>query len=370
MIVSSVLPKVPQEILDLVPYDPGKPVEELEREMGISGAIKLASNENPLGPAPGAVEAITKMLPNIHRYPDGAGYALRKALADKYHLDMGQVALGNGSDEIIEMLTRAFIRPGEEALAAKPSFLMYSKLVQVSGGNLIEVPLKDFQIDLEAMLEAITPKTRLVFVNSPNNPAGSAVSKDDLSLFLDNVPRGVLVVLDEAYIDFVSDPDVADGLDFLDHSTPVVVMRTFSKSYGLAGMRIGYAFASEEIIAIFNRVRPPFNTSILAQAGALGALDDQEFLARTVELTHQGLEEFYACFKQLGLYYVPSQTNYVLVRLGDNAPRVNQELMKRGVIVRSMASYDMAEFLRVSVGLPEENTRFCNTLRDILQEAV
>lgn len=362
------IPAIPPEIESLEPYKPGKPLEELERELGIKGAVKLASNENPLGPSPKAMEAVRAAAANLHRYPDGAGFELRSALARRFGLRLEQTCLGNGSDEIIEFLARAFIRPGQEALAAAPSFLMYSKLVQVAGGRLREVPLKDFRIDLPAMLAAITPQTRLVFINNPDNPAGTALSHDELAGFLDQVPEGVLVVLDEAYIDFVSDPQVADGVDFLDHPTPVVVMRTFSKSAGLAGLRIGYALGPEEVIAAFDRVRQPFNTSIPAQAGALAALEDREFLERTRSLVREGLQTFYRCFDGLGLPYVPSQANFVLVRIGPQAKEVCDALLQRGVIVRYMGSYQLPEYLRISVGLPEENQRLVQELSAMLQE--
>lgn len=361
-------PAIPPEIEALVPYKPGKPIEELERELGIKGAIKLASNENPLGPSPKAMEAMQAALGNLHRYPDGAGFELRSALAKKYGVSFEQTCIGNGSDEIIEFLARAYVRPGQEALAAAPSFLMYSKLVQVAGGKLHEVPLKDFRIDLDAMLAAITPNTRLVFVNNPDNPAGTAVSKTELAGFLDRVPKGVLVVLDEAYIDFVTDSDVALGTDFLGHDTPVLVMRTFSKSAGLAGLRIGYALGPVEVIAAFDRVRQPFNTSILAQVGGCAALADEDFLGKTRQLVVNGLETFYQCFKEIGLFYVPSQTNFVLVRIGPKAKEVADLLLRRGVIIRHMGSYDLPEFLRISVGLPEENQRFAEALKDIMQK--
>jgi histidinol-phosphate aminotransferase len=366
-VVSRNTPAIPPEIEELVPYKPGKPIEELERELGIKGAIKLASNENPLGPSPKAVEAMQAALTGLNRYPDGAGFELRSALAKKFGVSFGQTCIGNGSDEIIEFLARAYVRPGQEALAAAPSFLMYSKLVQVAGGRLYEVPLKDFRIDLDAMLAAITPQTRLVFVNNPDNPAGTAVSKAELSSFLDRVPKGMLVVLDEAYIDFVTDPDVALGTDFLDHDTPVLVMRTFSKSAGLAGLRIGYALGPEEVIAAFDRVRQPFNTSILAQVGGCAALADGDFLRQTRQLVIEGLNTFYKCFDDLELSYVPSQTNFVLVRIGSKAKEVADLLLRRGVIIRYMGSYDLPEFLRISVGLPEENQRFAEALEDIIQ---
>ena len=366
--MSRKLPLVPPEITALVPYKPGKPIEELERELGISGAIKLASNENPLGPSPRSLEAMAAALANLHRYPDGAGFALRQALAAKFKVGFGQTCIGNGSDEIIEFLARAYIRPGQRALAARPSFLMYSKLVQVAGGRLVETPLDaDYRIDLAAMLAAITPETRLVFLNNPDNPAGTAVSREQLRDFLDQVPAGVLVVLDEAYIDFASDPEVAQGVDFLDHPTPVVVMRTFSKIAGLAGLRIGFALGPEEVIAAFDRVRQPFNTSSLAQAGALAALGDQEFVVRTRELVWRGLQDFYRCFEALGLFYVPSQANFVLVEIGEQAPAVAEALLRRGVIVREMTSYGLPRCLRVSVGLDQENARFISELTAILR---
>ena len=360
------IPSIPPEIEELKPYEPGKPIEELERELGIKGAVKLASNENPLGPSPMAVKAIQESLSSLHRYPDGAGFALRQALADKFGVEFGRTAIGNGSDEIIEFLARAFIRPGQEAVAAAPSFLMYSKLVQVAGGRLLETPLRDFRIDLDRVLSIMTPRTRLAFINNPDNPAGTAFTKKEFTSFLDRVPKGVLVVLDEAYIDFATDPDCAKGDEFLDHPTPVVVMRTFSKSAGLAGLRIGYALGPLEVIRAFDRVRQPFNTSIPAQVGALAALGDDDFLTRTKKLIKEGLETFYACFEELGLFYVPSQTNFVLAKIGPRAREVADKLLRKGVIIRYMGSYDLPEFIRVSVGLAEENQRFVDGLKDLL----
>jgi histidinol-phosphate aminotransferase len=355
--------------LELEPYRPGKPLEELERELGITGAVKLASNENPLGPSPKAVEAMAEALGSLHRYPDGAGWELRTALAAKFGVEFGQTCIGNGSDEIIEFLARAFIRPGQEAVAAAPSFLMYSKLVQVAGGRLREAPLSDFRIDPEAMLAAVGPQTRLMFVNNPDNPAGTALTGEELGWLLERVPRGVVVVLDEAYLDFATDPAVARGEDFLGHDTPVVVMRTFSKSAGLAGLRIGYALAPAEIVAAFDRVRQPFNTSILAQVAGLAALEDEEFLERTRRLVAEGLETFYACFDRLGLFHPKSQANFVLVRVGPRAGQICDTLLQRGVIVRHMGSYGLPDFLRVSVGLAGENARFVEEFTRLVEEA-
>jgi histidinol-phosphate aminotransferase len=359
---------VPPEIINLVPYKPGKPIEELERELGISGAIKMASNENPLGPSPKAMAAISDYLKNLHRYPDGASFELRKALSQRLGLAMEQILPTNGSNEVIELLCRAFIRPGDEALSAQYPFSMYPKLVQVAGGVLREVPLKDFRVDLQALAKAIVERTRLVFVNNPHNPAGTAITSAEFRAFLKQVPEGVLVVLDEAYIEFASDPEVAQGRDFLSEDVPVVVMRTFSKSYGLAGLRIGYGLSSPEVMSILNRVRQPFNTSIPSQVAAVAALADEEFLRRSVEITQQGLAELYACFDRLGLSYVPSQANFVLVKVGPAAIQIQQDLLKRGVIVRPMDSYQLPDYLRISVGLPEENQRFIREFKELIGE--
>ena len=366
--MSKQLPPVPPEILNLVPYKPGKPIEELERELGISGAIKLASNENPLGPSPKAMEAVRACAAGLHRYPDGAAFELRSALAAHLGLAREQILPANGSNELIEWLCRAFVRPGDEVVAAQYPFGMYGKLVQVAQGRLVEVPLVDFRLDLPAMVAAIGSRTKLVFVNNPHNPAGSAVSAEALAVFLEQVPSGVLVVLDEAYIDFADDPRVARGDAFLEGDTPVLVMRTFSKSYGLAGLRIGYGLGSAELIDVLNRVRQPFNASLVSQAAAAAALADREFLARTVELTAQGRESFYACFDQLGLTYVPSQANFVLVKVGPRAGEIQQALLRRGVIVRPMDSYGLPQYLRISVGLPQENQRFVEQFSDLVRE--
>lgn len=368
MSIESKLPPVAPEITSLKPYEPGKPIEELERELGITGAIKLASNENPLGPSPKAIEAVRNGSGRLHRYPDGAGFDLRKAIAARQNLDMENICLANGSNEIIEFLCKSFIRPGDDALAAQYAFSMYQTLITVAGGTLRQIDLKDFQIDLDAIVDAIGPRTRLVFINSPHNPAGTAVSKAEFSAFLDKVPDGVCVVIDEAYVDFAEAPQALNGRDFVDDDSPVVVMRTFSKSYGLAGLRIGYALAARHVVALFNRVRQAFNTSIPSQEAALAALADDEFLERTLSITRQGRQDFYACFEDLGLSYTPSQANFVLVRIGPQAAEVADKLLRQGVIVRNMASYHLPEYLRISVGLPEENQRFISELRGIMAE--
>ena len=368
MSIENKLPPVAPEIVSLKPYEPGKPIEELERELGITGAIKLASNENPLGPSPKAMAAVRDGAWRLHRYPDGAGFELRKAIAAKQGLDLANICLGNGSNEVIEFLCKSFIRPGDDALAAQYAFSMYQTLVTVAGGTLRQVDLRDFRVDLDAIAAAIGHRTRLVFINSPHNPAGTAVSKAEFSEFLAKVPAGVCVVIDEAYVDFADDLQALCGRDFVADDSPVVVMRTFSKSYGLAGLRIGYAMAARHVVSLFDRVRQAFNTSIPSQEAALAALADDEFLAKTVAVTSQGRRDFYACFEDLGLSYMPSQANFVLVHIGPQAAEVADKLLRRGVIVRYMASYHLPEHLRISVGLPEENQRFISELRSIMAE--
>ena len=360
------LPPVLPGIESLVPYQPGKPIAEVKRELGIDNVIKLASNECPLGTSPLALAAIKTALPGIFRYPD-SGFELRQALAKTHRVNVDQVCLGNGSNEIIEFLCRTFMRPGDAALAAAPSFLMYEKLVQVAGGVLREVPMNaEYRIDLPALLATITPQTRLIFINNPDNPAGTIVYRQEVADFLDKVPQGVVVALDEAYMDFVDDPQCAHGEEFLNHETPVVIMRTFSKIVGLAGLRIGYALANEKIISYFNKVRQSFNTSMLAQVAALGALDDKDFIDRHVKLVLAERQRYYEAFTSMELFYLPSQANFILVRVGRQAQEVFHKMMRQGVIIRWMGSYNLPEFLRISIGLPEENQRCLDTLRQVL----
>jgi histidinol-phosphate aminotransferase len=362
------LPPVPERIKQLTPYKPGKPIEELERELGITGAIKMASNENPLGPSPKAREAVRQCAANLHRYPDGAAFELRTALARRLGLELNQVAVTNGSNEMIELLCRAFVRPGDKVIAAQYPFSMYAKLVTVAGGELVEVPLKDFQIDLDGLGAAMDEATRLVFVNSPHNPAGSALTREEFSRFLDQTPPGVLVVADEAYIDFADDPDVARGAELVNNDRPLVVMRTFSKSYGLAGLRIGVGLGPVAVMDILNRVRQAFNTSIPAQVAALAALSDEEFLKRSLGLVIEGRKMLYQAFEQLGLWHQPSQANFVLVKVGPRAMDIHQALLRRGVIVRPMDSYELPEYLRISVGTEQENQRFIKEFSALVQE--
>jgi histidinol-phosphate aminotransferase len=344
-----------ESIESLVPYPPGKPIEELERELGIRGSIKLASNENPLGPSPMAIQAILDHVQKIHRYPDGSGFYLKSRLSSALHLPQEQIIIGNGSNELIELIVRTFLIPGEQVIQAFPTFLVYEKIVAGAGGKMVSVPLKQFKLDLQAIADAVTSETKIIFLNNPNNPTGSALSEQEMAGFLSVVPQDVVVVLDEAYIDFVSDPSVARGLDLLSHHALFVVLRTFSKLYGLAGLRIGYGFGSEKVIDYMNRVRQPFNVNTLAQAAATAALDDTEFVSRTLKTVREGLAYLYDELDRLGLEYLPTQTNFFLIKAPFGGRKTYELMLKEGVIVRAMDAYGLGDYIRINVGLPQEN---------------
>jgi len=354
--------KVPEYILSIKPYVPGKPLEELEREYGISDSIKLASNENPIGPSPRAVKAIEGALSRLNRYPDGSGHDLVMKLSEHLGVSHGNIVLGNGSDEIIGMLTNAFLVRGDEVIIPRPSFLMYEIMARSAGARPVFVPLKSLSIDLESIAEKISDKTRLIFLCNPNNPTGSIISGKRFAQFIQKVPQNVIVVADEAYIEFVRDKNCFKSMDYINSEHNVVTLRTFSKIYGLAGLRIGYGVMSEAISGILNRIRPPFIASIPAQAGAAAALDDKVFFRKTVRLVHDGLDFMYESLKARGIRYFPTQANFFLVDTGKNADDVFESMLKQGVIVRSMTSYGYPGYIRVSVGLRKENIRFIKAL--------
>lgn len=351
---------------DLVPYPPGKPIEELERELGISGSIKLASNENPLGPSPLAVQTVINKSSTLNRYPDGSGYYLKSKLSKKFNIPFDQIILGNGSNELIELIIRTFLSPGDHTIQPFPTFLVYEKIVKGAGGNMTSVPLSNLSIDLKGILNAITPKTKVIFICNPNNPTGAAISKDDMLQFLREIPGDIIVVLDEAYIEFTTDEKTANGIDLLDAHSFLLVLRTFSKLYGLAGLRIGYGFAPQMVVDYMNRVRQPFNANTLAQAAATAALDDSSFVHKTLQVVREGLH--YLCYNldEMGLQYVPTQTNFFLIKTPGGGKRIYELMLKQGVIVRSMDSYDLPDYIRISIGLPEENERFIETLKRVL----
>lgn len=357
---------VPDHIRDIRPYVAGKPIEELEREHGIRDSVKLASNENPLGPSPKAMEAVNAALAGLHRYPDAAGYELTGAIASHLGVAPEKVVLGNGSDDLIGMLTRALLVPGSAAVLPAPSFLMYEISVRSAGARPVTVPLSSSGIHLEGMLEALTPETRMIFLCNPNNPTGTVISRSALRGFLDRVPEGVVVVIDEAYIEFARDPECAGGIEEIDRGRPVAVLRTFSKAYGLAGLRIGYGVMPEELSGVLHRIRQPFNAGLLAQVGARAALGDTAFLERTLRTVHEGLDFLYRAVEGMGLRYFPSQANFFMIDTGRSADEVFERLLRHGVIVRSMTSYGYPRYIRVSAGTPEENRRFVRALEQVV----
>ncbi len=357
---------VPDYILSIRPYVPGKPIEELEREYGVSDSIKIASNENPLGPSPRAVQAIWDAIKNLHRYPDSRGYELIDKISRKLEVLPTNIVLGNGSDEIIGMVTRALLQPGDEAILPQPSFLMYEILVRSSGAQPVFVPLKSLYIDLEMIKANMTPKTKMVFICNPNNPTGTVISKSQFHRFIESIPQEVVVVVDEAYIEFVRDQNCLKSIDYLNSDKPVVTLRTFSKIYGLAGLRIGYGIMPEEISGLLNRIRQPFNASTLAQVGACAALEDEAFFSETIRVIHEGLEFLYHSLDRLGIKYFTTQANFFLIDVKQNADDIFERMLKEGVIIRSMVSYGYPEFIRINVGLPEENIRFIKALEKVL----
>jgi histidinol-phosphate aminotransferase len=358
--------RVPQGIRGIAPYVPGKPIEELEREYGISDSIKLASNENPLGPSPRAVAAVGQALASLHRYPDSAGHDLTRRLAQKLGVIPQNIVLGNGSDEVIGMLARVFLQPGDEVVLPRPSFLMYEIMARAADAVPRPVALRGLTIDLEAVAGAIGPATRMIFLCNPNNPTGTIFKRRDLDRFLERLPEGVVVVLDEAYIEFASDPDCPRGTDYLDSGCALATLRTFSKAYGLAGLRIGYGVMPVEMAALLHRVRQPFNAGTLAQAGALAALDDEPFLDRTRTLVRDGLSALQSALDRLGVRCFPTQSNFFLIDVDTEAERVFEKMLHKGVIVRSMAAYGYPRYIRVNVGLAEENERFLVALKEVL----
>jgi histidinol-phosphate aminotransferase len=328
---------IPEYILDIDSYKPGKPMEELEREYGISDAIKLASNENPLGPSPKAIEAARACLDNVHRYPDGSGWALVSKIAAQLGLQPDNIVLGNGSDEIIGMLTRVLLRPGDEVLVPQPTFSMYDIMVRSAGAATVSVPLDGaMAIDLTAMHGRLTPRTRMVFVCNPNNPTGTVITRKQFEAFLRDLPAGVVVVIDEAYIEFVTDPDCVRGTDYLQEESPMVLLRTFSKAYGLAGLRIGYAVMPAELSGYIHRIRQPFNAALPAQVAAAAALEDDAFLQQTLQTVHTGLAYLHRSLQQLGIRYFPTQSNFFLIDVTRSADEVFEQMLRKGVIIRSI----------------------------------
>ena len=357
-----------QHLMGIMPYVPGKPVEEVQRELGLSQVHKLASNENILGPSPKAVEAILKAASAVNFYPDGSCYYLVDTLARKHGVKPSQIIIGNGTDEVIRLLCNALLGPDGNVVYAHPSFVMYKISSMVMNAARIEVPLKDtYTHDLPALAAAVTPQTRMVFVCNPNNPTGTIVKKREVDQFLDALPEGVLAVFDEAYFEYVEDADYPDSLDYFKTGRPVVTLRTFSKVYGLAGLRVGYGIMDESLAGVLHRVRNPFNVNALAQAAAVAAAGDAEHLAAAKAFNSQGKNYLHAEFDRMGLSYAKSEANFVLVDIGRDSQEVFEILLQKGVIVRPGKFLGFPTHLRVSIGDSAGNQAFIKALQEILK---
>lgn len=358
--------KVHPDIAGIKPYVPGKPIESLEREIGITGSIKLASNENPLGASKKALAAIRRGLKKVRYYPDGAATELKEALAEKWKTTPSEVIIGNGSNEIIELLVKTFLLPGDEAVMASPSFSLYSLMVATAHAKSVQIPLKAGRVDLSAMAKAVTKKTKLVFVCNPNNPTGTIVCQSEVARFLSRIPKRVLVVFDEAYGEYASDPGFPASVQLLREGASVMMLRTFSKLYGLAGLRIGYGITRPEVVDYLNRVRQPFNVNLPAQQAALAALSDEDHVSESLRLNRAGKDYLMHQFDLMGVRYIPSESNFICFSLPGSDLEIGRDvylaLLRKGVIIRQLEG----RHLRVTVGLTKENRRFIRTLKEVL----
>ena len=358
--------RIPRHLRSFAAYVPGKPIEEVERTLGIRDAVKLASNENPLGPSPKAAEAIRQVAGRVHRYPDGNGYALRQALAARLDVPEAQIVLGNGSTELVELLAKAFLADGAGAVVADQAFIMYRIAVAAMAAPLTLVPLRDDRHDLRAMADACDDRTSLVYIANPNNPTGTYVTRLEVEDYFRRVPPHVLTVLDEAYLDYVEAADFPDGLELLKGGKSLAVLRTFSKIHGLAGMRIGYAATLKDVAAVLESVRSPFNTSVPAQAAALAALGDTAHVARSRTENARGARFLQDELRRRGVGFVPTVANFLLVRTGMSGEDLHQRLLRLGVIVRPMEAYGYPDGIRVSIGTGEELRKFLEALDRVL----
>lgn len=355
-------------IQGLSPYQAGKPIEELQRELGLSDIVKLASNENPLGPSAAVIAACEKAARDITRYPDANGFELKRAIAEKFNLQPNQLTLGCGSNDVLDLIARAFLNPNVSAVFSQYGFIVYPIATQACGARAIVTRAKNWGHDLDAMAAAITDDTRVVFIANPNNPTGTWLNKTDLQTFLRAVPERVVVVLDEAYTEYVESPEFPNGFDLLAEFPNLVVTRTFSKAYGLAALRVGYAVSNSQIADLLNRVRAPFNVNSIALAAAVAALHDDNYLRRSRSMNAQGMQQIIDGLNKHGLRYIPSAGNFITVEMPNDVVPVYQKLLQEGVIVRPLAPYQMPNHLRVSIGLPQENAKFLSALTKVLAE--
>ncbi len=354
-------------ILNVKPYVPGKPINEVKRELGLKDVIKLASNESPYPPSPKVLKTIQEALPELNRYPDGNCYYLRRKLAENLGVDPRQLLFGNGSDEIIVLAVRGFVNEGDEVVVAEPSFLIYEIASQIAGANIKAVPLKDFYYDLPQMKEAVTKKTKLIFLGNPDNPSGKYFTQSQIEQFLEGIPPSVLVLIDEAYYEYVQADDYVNSLNLLKKYKNILITRTFSKMYGLAGLRIGYGVGNQEMINYLDRLREPFNVNSLAQAAALACLEDKRYYAELLKKINEGRKFLYENLKELGLSYVESFTNFILIKLDKpGASLAAQNLLKKGIIVRDMSAWGLKNYLRITIGTDVENKKLIKALEEIV----
>lgn len=360
--------KVSNTVESIKPYEAGKPIKELEREYQITNTVKLASNENPLGFSPKVIAAVTENLSNMNRYPEPIAHDLCQKLARLYQVGLENIVLGNGSDDIIALLCHGFLNPGDEALMPLPSFLMYEISVKVAKGVPVMVPLTDYTTNLDGIVKKVGPKTKLVFITNPFNPTGSTITRDEFLAFSNQLPRDVIIVVDEAYIEFVRDVSVFNSLDDPLNDSRLVTLRTFSKAYGLAGFRLGYGIMERGIAEILNRIRQPFNVNTLAQVAGEAAISDHEFLDKSIKTIHGGIDYLCSELTKMGLAPLPTQSNFLMVDLKTDANTVFTDMLEQGVIVRSMKSYGFDTFLRVNAGTVEENKIFISVLKNVLKK--
>lgn len=359
---------VRKNILNMQPYLPGKPIKEVQRELGINNIVKLASNENSFGPSKLAVGAMKKGMVELNRYPEGSGPYLRQALSKKLKVRCENLILGNGTDELIELIAKVFLKTKDEIIVSEGAFIRYEMAGDLMGCKVVSVPMKNFTHDLEGFKRAITPRTKIVFIANPNNPTGTYVNKTDVDRFMRGIPSRVLVVFDEAYYEYVREKDYPETLNYVRKRRNVIVLRTFSKIYSLAGLRIGYCIAVPEIIDYLNRIRPPFNTNALAQLAAEAALKDTSHLAKARKLVRDGKKLLYRNFEQMGLSYVPSAANFILLDVKQKSRKVFKDLLREGVIVRAMEEYGFTSYIRVTIGLETENRKFIKALKKVLKK--
>ncbi len=352
-------------LLRVATYKPGKPIEELQRELGLKTISKLASNENPFPPSPKVVRAICRAATRVNRYPESIPFYLRERLCKSLHLDPSQLIFGNGSDELIVFAVRSLVGPGDEIMTSTPTFLIYKIAGMVEGIRVREIPMKNFKYDLKEMKSSITDRTKLIFIANPDNPTGSYLTREEISMFMTDLPEHVVVFFDEAYYEFAKGlSDYPNTLEFVHAGSPVVVSRTFSKYYGLAGLRIGYAFGRKDLIDLMSRVREPFNVNLLAQEAGVAALDSEGYYRKILKMVIKERSWLEKNLSRLGIKFVPSVTNFILIQIGPKANELVDWLLHRGVIVRYMKAWGLPEYIRVTVGKPEENRRFLRLLKE------